>query len=148
MRAALIVLCLALLAICPPPPARADTLAQARAAAQAGQYQQAVGLYSRVIEQEGLSGGELARALHQRGLAWMNQGKLEAALADFNQALQADQDLVAVYASRSLAYERKGLLERAYVDAEWYAHYKPDDPQARQRLRRLTRLMMSTPKKK
>lgn len=148
MPIAAFVLTLTLLVGCPSWPAMADPLSDAHAAAQAGRFAQAVDLYNKVMEQGGLSGGPLADALHRRGLALLNLGKLDAALADFNRALQADKGLFAVYRSRSVAYERKGLLERAYVDAEWYAHYAPRDPQAGQRLRTLTRLMMQAPKKK
>lgn len=129
-------------------PAIGGLLDEADGAASRGQYQQAVKLYGQAVQDGGLSGRILAGALNQRGLALMHLGLLDQAIADFTQALKVDHTFAEAYRSRSLAYEYKGQMESAYVDAEWYAHYAPQDPQATERLKDLTRKMMRAPKKK
>lgn len=128
-------------------PALADALSDGTAAAQQGRFKEAVQLYGQAIGQGSLSGRTLAQALTQRGIAWMHLSKLDKAIGDFNQAFAADKTYPDIYRARSLAFEYKGQLEQAYVDAEWYAHYAPGDPAGQKRLRELSRKMMQAPSK-
>jgi tetratricopeptide (TPR) repeat protein len=57
-----------------------------------------------------------AAAYYNRGVDYYKKGKLERALADFNQALELDPKYASAYSGRGTVYRDKGDLDRALAD--------------------------------
>jgi Flp pilus assembly protein TadD len=53
---------------------------------------------------------------------WLEKGRYDRALADFNQALKIDPGLATASARRATALDRKGDQERARADLEQAPH--------------------------
>lgn len=70
-------------------------------------------------------------ALTNRGLALKKEGKLAAALSDFNKAIEADPSSSMLYANRSAVLALSGNLAAARADAEEAVRLAPDGIAAR-----------------
>lgn len=57
-----------------------------------------------------------ARPYLNRGSAYLNNGVLDLALADFNKAIAIDSTDAIVYSNRGLVYEKKGDLDQAILN--------------------------------
>ena len=53
-----------------------------------------------------------------RGNTYLIKGEYDAAVADFNKAIQLDPGHATSYSNRSLAYIKKGLFDYALTDSE------------------------------
>src|ERR1051326_8851336 len=69
---------------------RADPadLAAGTDAVQQGRWDEAIGLFSQVVNERGRSKMELASAYSQRGYAYFGKGRVDQAIADYNTAIK------------------------------------------------------------
>jgi tetratricopeptide (TPR) repeat protein len=65
------------------------------------------------IESGQLSGANLAKTFHNRGLAYYRDKEYDRAIQDFDQALRLNPGFVPAFVQRGLAYENKGNATRA-----------------------------------
>ena len=59
-----------------------------------------------------------AAAYSERGLSYMDKGRMAAAIADFNKAIELAPDDPKRYISRSLFHAMQGDYDKAWADAE------------------------------
>jgi tetratricopeptide (TPR) repeat protein len=85
---------------------------EAGIAADAGDYDQAIRLYTQVLS---IHPDEVA-AYGNRGIAYGNKGDYDRAIADFNQAIRLDPNDAKSYYNRGHAYDDKGDYDRAIAD--------------------------------
>jgi tetratricopeptide (TPR) repeat protein len=103
-------------------------------AAEAGNLDQAIKLFSKAIDSKKLSKENLAIAYNNRGSAYDDKGNIEQAVRDYTKAIEINPEYDAAYYNRSFAQERKGRLPQALADMEKAARLVPDDPDFQQRL--------------
>jgi len=84
-----------------------------------------------MIESRRYKGKELAKVFHNRGAFYSDQGDIERAIADFDQAIRLNEKFAAGYYSRGLAYKGKGDLDSAFVDFDQAFRLDPTDTNAR-----------------
>jgi len=94
------------------PAARADAVADCNQARDRDRCIRGCTLY---IEQNQDPEG-LAHAYHNRGVAHMQKGNLERAIADYNKVLELRPHYADAYYNRGVAFARKGDTERAITD--------------------------------
>src|SRR5262245_10159524 len=73
---------------------------------------------TRFLQAGRLQANDRSLAYGYRGLAYARKGLIEAALADGNQAIEADPKAMTGYMSRARIYMRKPDLDRAMADVE------------------------------
>lgn len=83
-----------------------------------GRDQEAAMLFDRAVEQGGLQGKDLARALAARGDHAMLKLDPEAALADYAEALELDPDNPAILLQRARAWKELGQCAEALPDLD------------------------------
>ena len=71
---------------------------------------------SSAIESHEYTGRDLARLLASRGAAYLAQGDLDHARADFNASLRVDPTYARAYFQRGVTWHRSGDLDRAIAD--------------------------------
>jgi tetratricopeptide (TPR) repeat protein len=86
------------------------------AAAQAGNYDEAIRLYTKAIESGELSQENLSIAYHNRGIAWDDKGDYDKAIVDYTKAIEINPRDANAYHNRGLAWQDKGDYERAIAD--------------------------------
>lgn len=69
-------------------------------------------------------------ALMNRAIAYYRQGRVNAALMDFNSALKLRGDEPLLFLNRALAYYDMGMYESALDDLSYLIHLRPDDARA------------------
>ena len=144
MRNATLILVLALCLVLPLGSALAGAKQDIQAgnqAAMAGKLEQAVKLYSQALKDPNLTPANQAVAHNNRGSAYDDLEKADAALADYNRALQLDPKYAEAYYNRSFALQKKNLLMLALKDARDAARLKPSDPDYKTRLEYLKGLV-------
>jgi tetratricopeptide (TPR) repeat protein len=101
----------------PVPPASADLLDTCYQATlvEQGHGKEIVELCSRAVN-AGLAAKHRAIAHNNRGLGHQRLGNLDAALADFNQAIKLDPNYVYPYDNRGEIYRQRGQFDRAVAD--------------------------------
>jgi tetratricopeptide (TPR) repeat protein len=77
-----------------------------------------------------------AAAYNERGLVWYEKKSLDRAIADFNQALKINPNLVDALINRGNALRRKGDLDHAIADFDEAIRIDPNADAARQALAR------------
>ncbi len=82
------------------------------AKAQQGDYTEAIGLLSQLIDRH----PHTAIDYNNRGLVYFQSGQLEQAIADYNTALQLNPKLANAYNNRANSYAACGLLSAALAD--------------------------------
>ncbi|GAB4151886.1 MAG: hypothetical protein Fur0046_31340 [Cyanobacteria bacterium J069] len=85
---------------------------EALQAAQRGDHDEAIALFSVLLEQNPSS----ARDYNNRGLVYFQSGNLDGAIADYNQALELDSTLDSVYNNRANYYAAQGKFLEAILD--------------------------------
>lgn len=83
-----------------------------------------------LIQSGQLPARNLAIALYNRGNYYRRQGNLDAAIADYSQALVADPQYAPIYNNRAVAYRMKGDPARAVADFDQAIRINPLDQQA------------------
>jgi TPR repeat protein len=95
---------------------------QANAHARAGEYDQAVEQYNRVIAGK----PDHASALNNRGNVLLAKGQPDQAIADFDRAIALKPDFAAAYCNRGNAFQGKAEYDRAIRDYTVALQLKPD----------------------
>jgi len=128
--------CLLLLILAAPALAAgpASDIVAGNQAAEAGNLDQAIKLFTKAIESKKLSKENLAIAYNNRGNAHDDKGNMDQAIKDYTKAIEINPEYDAAYYNRSYALERKGCLAQALADMEKAARLVPDDPDFQQRL--------------
>ena len=90
--------------------------AQANQKAAQGKFSQAIGLFDKTLEAEGLSDHDRAKVFASRGVVWRKYGDLDKALADFRKALTLDDKLKEAYLNRGNLWRLKGRPYKALAD--------------------------------
>jgi tetratricopeptide (TPR) repeat protein len=85
-------------------------------AAVAGDYDKAIGLYTKAIESGELSQADLKRAYDHRAFAWEEKGDYAKAIADYTKVIEIDPKDVAAYNVRGFAWLERGDCDRAIAD--------------------------------
>lgn len=91
-----------------------------------GDNKAAIDYCSRAISSGELGDPDLIAALINRGVAYKNVGDLNAAIADYTQALRIAPRDALLYQNRANALREKGNLEAARTDAEQALALDPD----------------------
>ena len=95
---------------------------KAEAAYQAGRHEAEIALYTRCIDEDGPTGGTLAIAHNNRGVAYLATGDPEGAIADYNQALTLDSAYAMAYTNRGMAHLARGDFVQSLQD---YIQFDP-----------------------
>jgi tetratricopeptide (TPR) repeat protein len=103
-------------------------------AAEKGDLDRAIKLFSQAIESKKLSKENLAIAYNNRGSAYDDKGNVDQAIKDFTKAIETSPEYDAAYYNRSYALERKGKLAQSLKDMEKAVKLVPDDPDFQMRL--------------
>jgi tetratricopeptide (TPR) repeat protein len=85
-------------------------------AAAKGDYDKAIGLYTKAIASGELSREDLRRAYDHRGFAWEKKGDYAKAIADYTKVIEIDPTDVAAYNVRGVAWLERGNCDRAIAD--------------------------------
>ena len=105
--------------------ARADFMA-ARAADKAGNWDESIRLYTKVIQSGNVAGGNLAAAYSNRGNAYDNKGQYDRAFADFNRAIELKPEYANAYYNRGNTYKHKRQYDKAIADFTRAIELQPD----------------------
>ena len=73
---------------------------------------------------------DAAAAFYNRGIAYRNQGKLDRAIEDYDQALKLWPAFADAWNDRGVAYRQRGDYARAIADFDEAIRLKPDDAAA------------------
>ena len=95
-----------------------------------GMYEEAIGMYSRVLEQE----RENISALNNRGAAFLLLGQTEKAVMDFNRSLGLKSGQVDVLYNRGVAYFQSKLFAEAMRDLKSVLAENPDFQPAQEKI--------------
>jgi tetratricopeptide (TPR) repeat protein len=82
--------------------------------AQSGEL--AVAGCSRAIDSHQYTGRDLARLYASRGVAYLAQGDLDHAMADYNESTRLDPTYARAYYDRGITWYRTGDFDRAIAD--------------------------------
>lgn len=85
-------------------------------AGQNGDLDEAIRLFSRVIDTSNFGRELLASAFNNRGIAYRQKGLYDLAIADYNHAIKLKPDFARVYSNRGLAYAKMGLYDQSIMD--------------------------------
>jgi lipoprotein NlpI len=111
------------------PSAEADALADidaCHAAANNGELEAAIALCTRAIEADDLSAANMAIALSNRGAIYIDVGRLDLAIQDFDAAIAIQPDAAASYVNRGNAYDIQGDYGRALDDYNQAISLQPE----------------------
>jgi tetratricopeptide (TPR) repeat protein len=107
------------LMVCVTSPAGAKALEDALAgivAAQGGDYDTAINLFTKAIASGELSREDLSKVYYGRGFAWASKGAFDKAIVDYTEAIGINPNYADVYNSRGNAWEEKGDHDKAIAD--------------------------------
>ena len=105
-----------------------DSIPAAKQAAREGQQNDAIDLYTQVINSRLVRGMSLADLYHDRGSILLTTGEFDAAIDDFTKALKIDKKRVFSYTNRARVYEQMGKTKRALKDYSRALKYSRDMP--------------------
>jgi tetratricopeptide (TPR) repeat protein len=93
-----------------------ENWAQANHKANQGRLAEAIGLFDKILEAQGLSDHDRAKVFASRGVVWRKYGDQDKALADFRKALALDGNLKEAYLNRGNLWRLKGRPYKALAD--------------------------------
>jgi tetratricopeptide (TPR) repeat protein len=99
-------------------------------AAVGGDYDKAIGLYTKAIESAELSQENLSKSYNNRGFAWHGKGEYDKAIADYTKAIELDPKAADAYNNRGIAWRKKGENDRAIADYTKVIEIDPKDASA------------------
>jgi tetratricopeptide (TPR) repeat protein len=99
---------------------------EALQAAQRGDHNEAIALFSIILEQN----PDSARDYNNRGLVYFQSGDMERAIADYNRALELDSTLDSVYNNRANYYAAQGKFLEAILDYDAALDLNPTNVRA------------------
>ncbi|MEW5725565.1 MAG: tetratricopeptide repeat protein [Thermodesulfobacteriota bacterium] len=111
-----------------------DTVEAAFRAHREGEYDQAVELYTQVIQSTELKAKERAVAFLLRGEVYKDKGDYQRAIADFTRAIKIRADYAQAFYFRGLTYEKLGSYPEALADVGVAVKLNPDKELYRNRL--------------
>ena len=76
-----------------------DLARQGLTAQRAGNFDEAIGYYTKAIEEGGLAPADLSVTLANRGDSWRQKGQVDKALTDYRAAIEADPKVFSGYNS-------------------------------------------------
>ncbi len=120
----------AVLIVLPAAPTRADAQADfkaARAAVGAGNLDEAIRLYTKVIQSKSISGRNLALTYFSRARVYDRKRDADRAIADYTRAIRIRPNYADAYTNRGIWYRRKGLHDKAIADYTRALKIKPKD---------------------
>lgn len=130
----------AILATASAAPAWADARADfqtAFAAKRAGNLDQAIRFYTKVIESGEFSGKNLAITYYNRGDVYDDQRRFNRAIADYTRAMELRANYADAYGNRGVTYEKMGRRKKAVADYRQAVRIRPNDPVGTVGLKRL-----------
>jgi tetratricopeptide (TPR) repeat protein len=83
-------------------------------------------------EQSGLPRKAIADVYANRGSAYLAGGDVDAAIADFDEAIELDLEEATAYYLRGITYYRKGDFDRAIADFDEALRLDPNHSSARE----------------
>ena len=104
------------------PEARPTALQNADTAFDLNDCQRAIHLYTRLIEQEGLTSRSRAEAHNNRGRCYLEASYFEEAIADFDSAIDRQPNYAAAFFNRGRAHQAMG--EAALAQADMHRAYE------------------------
>lgn len=113
--------------------ARAGGLDDAQAGLEAlhrGDYDAAIRLTTRALDEGGLSAQNRWVAYYNRGLAYHHEGRYDQAIADYDSAIEFNPDIAELYLNRGSAHELQGQYEQAIADDDAALRLRPDEAAA------------------
>ncbi|HEY9645388.1 MAG TPA: tetratricopeptide repeat protein [Chroococcidiopsis sp.] len=99
---------------------------RALAAAQDGNYEEAIALFSQLLKRN----PDSAHDYNNRGLAYFQSGQLEQAIADYDRALDLNPCLDSVYNNRANYYASQGRFLDAILDYDLAIELNPGNVRA------------------
>lgn len=129
---ALVLVTAALIAGCPASAwaNAAEDVDQGTEAADGGDYDKAVELFTRAIDSRELSRSDAAAAHSKRGDAYQGKSDFSRAIADYDAAIRLDPGNDEAFSSRGDAYAATGDYDRAIADYDGAIRVKRDNPDA------------------
>lgn len=118
----LLIVCLLLGAACTP--TEEELSDKSRELMKEAKYGEAISYLDRLLEQN----PEKADAYNMRGVAYLEQGNMEDAVSDFNQALRYDSISYMPVFNRGNAYRQQGQLPEALQDYNQVVRKNPSMP--------------------
>ena len=110
-----------LVMVAPPPPDFSFYERRADASFAKGEFDAAIGDYSKAVEMDPKS----PEALMGRGLAYANKKFYDLAIADYDKAIELKPKNAAALANRGWAFEQKGNTELAIADYDKAVEFEP-----------------------
>ena len=110
-------------------PARAEGQANidaGHAAAQAGQLEEALALFTSAIKSGDLKGTDLAKAYNNRGNVQAALGESKRSLQDLNRAILIDPKYTAAYYNRAITRQDLGEFDKALEDYSAVLEINPE----------------------
>jgi tetratricopeptide (TPR) repeat protein len=132
-RILLIAFLLFALMVCLTSPAWAGGLDDAKAgaaAAQRGNYDEAIKFFTKAIDSGELSQEQLSAVYGLRGLAWSDKKDYDKAIADYDKAIAIDPKSADAYYDRGLAWYVKKDYDKAIADFTKVIEINPKDAEA------------------
>jgi tetratricopeptide (TPR) repeat protein len=99
-----------------------------RAAAQGGNYDEAIRLFTKAIDSGELSQEHLSVAYNNRGNAWYKKGDYDRAVADYTKVIEIEPRQVFAYTCRGNAWYKKGDYDKAIADFTTFIEIEPRQP--------------------
>lgn len=103
-----------------------DDLEDAFEAHVSNDFDEAIKLYTKIIELDTLNRKNLSVLYLLRGEAWAEQGDCNHAIEDFTEAIRLRPEYAHAYYFRGNCFEYKGDYTRAWRDIEKAIHIRPD----------------------
>jgi len=85
-------------------------------ASKGGDYDKAIGLFTKAIESGELSQENLSRAYYNRGNDWGKKGDYDKAISDYTMAIEINPKHTYAYHNRGNAWDEKGEYDKAISD--------------------------------
>jgi Mlc titration factor MtfA (ptsG expression regulator)/Tfp pilus assembly protein PilF len=92
------------------------------------EYDKALDDYTHLLEH--VPKHERADAYYERGCVHLEANSLDAAIADFSEAIRRDRDIAEAYQARGSAYAMRGEHKKALADLNHALHLDPEDDAA------------------
>ena len=108
-----------------------DDIKAGNKAAEGGEHDKAIRLFTKAIESGELSQENLGIAYYNRGNAWYRKGEYDKAIADYTKAIESGEfsqkSLGIVYATRGSSWDDKGEYDKAIADCTKAIELNPKD---------------------